>query len=86
MFNYLCGHNAVPGNPVNGVKRPGANANESSTPALGDFQVRKLLDALPEDTLKGVRVVPFSPPCSITGYAARSSAACACAIYTTVRA
>ena len=32
-----------------------ANGNEGSTPALGDAQVRKLLDAPPADTLKGVR-------------------------------
>ena len=55
LFNYLCEHNAVAGNPVDGVKRPSANANEGSTPALGDAQARKLLDAPPEDTLKGVR-------------------------------
>src|SRR6202163_1992180 len=32
-----------------------ANGNEGSTPALGDRQARKLLDAPPSDTLKGVR-------------------------------
>ncbi len=55
LFDYLCEHNAVAGNPVDGVKRPMANGNEGSTPALGDKQVRKLLDAPPADTLKGVR-------------------------------
>jgi integrase/recombinase XerD len=45
----------VAGNPVDGVKRPMANGNEGTTPALGDAQVRKLLDAPPENTLKGVR-------------------------------
>jgi integrase/recombinase XerD len=55
LFDYLCEHNAVAGNPVDGVKRPMANGNEGSTPALGDAQVRKLLDAPPEDTLKGLR-------------------------------
>ena len=55
LFDYLCEHNAIAGNPVDGVKRPSANANEGSTPALGDAQARKLLDAPPEDTLKGVR-------------------------------
>jgi site-specific recombinase XerD len=55
LFDYLCEHNAVAGNPADGVKRPVANGNEGSTPALGDAQVRKLLDAPPEDTLKGVR-------------------------------
>jgi integrase/recombinase XerD len=55
LFDYLCEHNAIAGNLVDGVKRPSANANEGSTPALGDAQARKLLDAPPEDTLKGVR-------------------------------
>jgi hypothetical protein len=52
---YLCEHNAVAGNPVDGVKRPMANGNEGSTPALGDAQARRLLEAPPGDTLKGVR-------------------------------
>jgi len=55
LFDYLCEHNAVCGNPVDGVKRPMANGNESSTRALGDAQARKLLEAPPDDTLKGVR-------------------------------
>jgi integrase/recombinase XerD len=55
LFDYLCEHNAVAGNPVYGVKRPMANSNEGSTPALGDAQARKLLEAPPADTLKGVR-------------------------------
>jgi site-specific recombinase XerD len=55
LFDYLCERNAVVGNPVDGVKRPTANGNEGSTPALGDVQARKLLDAPPEDTLKGKR-------------------------------
>src|ERR1700693_1403160 len=55
LFDYLCERNAVAGNPVDGVKRPAANGNEGSTPALGDRQARKLLDAPPADTLKGVR-------------------------------
>src|SRR5216683_3087794 len=55
LFDYLCERNAVAGNPVDGVKRPMSNSNEGSTPALGDAQARKLLDAPPEDTLKGLR-------------------------------
>ena len=55
LFDYLCERNAVAGNPVDGVKRPMANGNEGSTPALGDAQARKLLEAPPDDTLKGVR-------------------------------
>jgi integrase/recombinase XerD len=55
LFDYLCERNAVAGNPVDGVKRPIANNNEGSTPALGDAQARRLLEAPPPDTLKGVR-------------------------------
>src|SRR5580692_3105341 len=55
LFDYLCERNAVAGNPVDGVKRPMANGNEGSTPALGARQARKLLEAPPADTLKGVR-------------------------------
>jgi site-specific recombinase XerD len=47
LFDYLCERNAVAGNPVDGVKRPMANNNEGSTPALGDAQVRRMLEALP---------------------------------------
>jgi integrase/recombinase XerD len=47
LFDYLCEHNAVAGNPVDGVKRPKANGNEGLTPALGDAQARKLIDAPP---------------------------------------
>jgi integrase len=56
LFDYLCERNAVSGNPVDGVKRPMASGNEGSTPALGDAQGRKLLEAPPADTLKGARV------------------------------
>ena len=55
LFDYLCEKNAVAGNPVDGVKRPLANGNEGSTPALGDAQARKLLEAPPDATLKGKR-------------------------------
>lgn len=55
LFDYLCESNAVIGNPVDGVKRPMANGNEGSTPALGDRQARKLLEAPSADTLKGLR-------------------------------
>lgn len=55
LFDYLCERNAVTANPVDGVKRPVANGNEGSTPALGDEQVRRMLSAPPDDTLKGKR-------------------------------
>jgi integrase/recombinase XerD len=37
------------------VKRPASNNNEGNTPALGDAQARRLLEARAPDTLKGVR-------------------------------
>jgi integrase/recombinase XerD len=76
LFDYLCEHNAIAGNLVDGVKRPSANANEGSTPALGDAQAPKLLDAPPEDTLKACAIAPSWPPCSITVFAARNFAVC----------
>ena len=55
FFDHLCEVNAVSHNPVRGVKRPKAENNEGKTPALGDGQARALLDAPPENTLKGKR-------------------------------
>jgi site-specific recombinase XerD len=55
LFDYLCEKNAVTHNPVKGVKRPAANNNEGKTPALGNDQARQLLEAPPEDTVKGNR-------------------------------
>jgi integrase/recombinase XerD len=55
LFEYLCERNAVLGNPVDGVKRPAARGSRGSTPALGDAQARRLLEAPPPDTLKGIR-------------------------------
>jgi integrase/recombinase XerD len=46
LFDYLCERNAVSGNPVDSVKRPMANGNEGSTPALGDAQARSLVSEL----------------------------------------
>lgn len=55
LFDHLCNVNAVSHNPVTGVKRPAADANEGKTPALSDDQARSLLNAPPPDTLKGKR-------------------------------
>lgn len=55
LFDSLCEANAVTHNPVNGVTRPNEGANEGHTPALSDAQARALLEAPPEDTLKGLR-------------------------------
>lgn len=55
LFEYLCEKNAVTHNPVKGVKRPIPEIYEGKTPALGDHQARRLLDAPSGDTLKGKR-------------------------------
>jgi integrase/recombinase XerD len=55
LFEYLCARNAVETNPVKGVKRPKVESYESKTPALGDHQARKLLEAPDASTIKGKR-------------------------------
>ena len=55
LFDQLCEANAVTDNPVHGVKRPPEGANEGKTPALGNGQVVRLLNAPDEETLKGKR-------------------------------
>ena len=56
LFDYLCDHNAVTHNPVDGVKRPVAeNNNEGKTPALSDDQARALLNAPEGGGLKAHR-------------------------------
>lgn len=55
LFEYLCERNAVTHNPVKGVKRPPVESYEGKTPALGDHQARKLLDAPQAGDLKSKR-------------------------------
>jgi integrase/recombinase XerD len=55
LFQYLCDKNAVPHNPVKGVKRPKNESDIGKTPAIADHQARKLLVAPAEKSLKGVR-------------------------------
>lgn len=55
LFDYLCEANAVPLNPINGIRRPSEGANEGKTPAISDSQAVALLATPPKDTLKGVR-------------------------------
>lgn len=55
LLDYLCDNNAVETNPVDGVKRPEANSNEGSTPAVSAKQARRLLEAPSSKTLKGIR-------------------------------
>ena len=56
LFDHLLDSNAVAGgNPVHGVKRPKIESNEGKTPALGDQQVKALLDAPDPSSIKGKR-------------------------------
>lgn len=55
LFDHLCETNSIAGNPVDGVKRPKANSNEGTTPAISDHQARALLDAPDSSTLVGLR-------------------------------
>lgn len=55
LFDFLCENNAVPFNPVDGVKRPNLGSNEGKSPALGDEQAKAILNAPAAHTLKGVR-------------------------------
>ncbi|TWT44931.1 Tyrosine recombinase XerD [Phycisphaerae bacterium RAS1] len=55
LFDYLCDRNAVTHNPVDGIERPNEGVNEGKTPAIGDAQAHRLLDAPSKHTLKGIR-------------------------------
>ena len=55
LFEHLCEVNAITHNPVKGVKRPAVESQEGKTPALGDHEARKLLNAPDPTTLKGKR-------------------------------
>ena len=55
LFEYLCEKNAVTHNPVKGVERPKSESGEGKTPALGDHQARKLLDAPTDDSFRSKR-------------------------------
>lgn len=55
LFDYLCEHNAVTHNPVDGVKRPPIESYTGKTPALGDDQARQLLNFPSGDSLKDKR-------------------------------
>lgn len=55
LFEYLCEKNSITHNPVKGVERPAADNNEGKTPAIGDAQARRLLEAPQGDTLKAKR-------------------------------
>lgn len=55
LYDFLCERNAIDMNPTHGVKRPSEGAYEGKTPALGESEAKSLLEAPPENTLKGLR-------------------------------
>nr|WP_041379751.1 tyrosine-type recombinase/integrase [Phycisphaera mikurensis] len=55
LFEHLCDRNAVAGNPVRGVKRPSRDVQAGRTPALGDEEAQRLLDAPKGNGLKALR-------------------------------
>lgn len=55
LYNHLSEANAVALNPVHGVARPNAGANEGKTPAIGPAEALALIDAPETETLMGKR-------------------------------
>ena len=55
LFEYLCDRNAIPNNPVKGVKRPKTQSGAGATPTIGDHQARQLLAAPAKETIKAKR-------------------------------
>ena len=55
LYDYLCNRHAVLHNPVLGVKRPPSMNRDGVTPALGDDQALRLLEAPPAEILEGKR-------------------------------
>lgn len=56
LFGYLSDVNAVPNNPVDGVKRPKVDTYEGKTPTISDVQARELLTA-PDQGPEGLKVL-----------------------------
>jgi site-specific recombinase XerD len=55
LYDYLCNRHVVLHNPMLGVRRPPSMNRDGATPALGDDQALRLLEAPPAGTLKGKR-------------------------------
>jgi integrase/recombinase XerD len=55
LFDTLCEANTVPGNLVDGMKRPNVASQEGSTPEIGDHQASALLAAPDPSNLQGLR-------------------------------
>lgn len=55
LFDHLSAHGVIGRNVVKEVERPKLNAQTGATPALSVDQARKLLDAPPKESLRGLR-------------------------------
>ena len=55
LFDDLLANGAVAANPVRGVERPVDEEGSNAAPVLTGEQARRLLDAPPEGTIKGLR-------------------------------
>ena len=55
LYEFLTDQNAVPTNPVKGVKRPKVDSYEGKTPAIADKEARQLMNLPNEQSLKGLR-------------------------------
>ena len=55
LYEFLTDQNAVPVNPVKGVKRPKVDSYEGKTPAIADNEARQLMNLPSDKTIKGIR-------------------------------
>jgi integrase/recombinase XerD len=67
LYEYLTDQNAVPTNPVKGVKRPKVDSYEGKTPAIADKEARQLMNLLPRRASNACATAPSSPPSPPTG-------------------
>ena len=61
LFTHLVKFGVVDKNPVREVKRPTVNRREGMTLAFSQKQARKILDAPPDDTVKGLHLMESAP-------------------------
>ena len=67
LFLHLCHAQLVPDNPVRSVKRCRVNSDRVKTPAITPAQVRAMLNAPDQSTLKGMRDLAFLSILFFTG-------------------
>jgi site-specific recombinase XerD len=55
LYEFLTDQNAVPVNPVKGVKRPKVDRYDGKTPAISNKEARQLMNLPNDKTIKGLR-------------------------------